>query len=98
RAGFRCGPVEMVRHSDWLRASGRLAARLYGWRHWFRWLQTRPVSGVAGWFSYLTGRAGCLLVTAVVDPTVRLDDAAAAAGGNAIKPSSRRPGDRFRNK
>jgi 2-polyprenyl-3-methyl-5-hydroxy-6-metoxy-1,4-benzoquinol methylase len=98
RAGLRPGPVEMVRHSDWLRASGRLATGLYGRKRWFRWLQTRPVSGLASWVSYLSGRADCLLVTAVVDPTARLDEPAAGASARPLKPSSRLPGDRFRNK
>ena len=99
RAGFRPGPVEMIRHSDWLRASARLAARLYGRRAWLHWVNTKAVSGVAGWFSALTGRADCIRVTAVLDPQVRVaEQAARASAEDAASPSSRLPDDRFRNR
>jgi SAM-dependent methyltransferase len=98
RAGFRPGPVRMVRHSDWVRASARLAARLYGRRVWLRCLRTRAGSGLAGWFTYLTNRADCIQVTATADPNAPLDGTAAAAAHEPLSSSFRRPGDRFRNR
>jgi 2-polyprenyl-3-methyl-5-hydroxy-6-metoxy-1,4-benzoquinol methylase len=94
RAGFQCGPVEMVRRSDWLRCSARLAARLYGRRRWLRWLNTKPVSGLAGWFTSLTGRSDCIRATAVPD----MQAAACAQEAAALSPPSRRSGGRFRNR
>src|SRR5207248_758081 len=54
RAGFGVGPVRMVRHSDWLRSSARLAERCPRLPHWHRWLRTKPASRVASWYSYVT--------------------------------------------
>jgi 2-polyprenyl-3-methyl-5-hydroxy-6-metoxy-1,4-benzoquinol methylase len=99
RAGFRTSPVRMVRHSDWLRSSARLAARLYGSRLWLRCLRMRTVSGLASWLSYLTGRADCIQVTATADPNASPDAATAqATGAQPLRPTSRRPGDRFHNR
>jgi SAM-dependent methyltransferase len=96
RAGFRPGPVEMVRRSDWLRVSARLAARLYGRRAWLHWLRTKPVSGLVGWLGSLTGRADCIRVSAVPDPQAPL--ASPAADEHPLRSSSRHPGDRFRSR
>jgi 2-polyprenyl-3-methyl-5-hydroxy-6-metoxy-1,4-benzoquinol methylase len=65
RAGFRVGPIRMVRHSHWLRKSAQLAAtQLRGW-HWQRWLKAKPLSRIASWYCYLTAQSDCLMVTAV---------------------------------
>jgi SAM-dependent methyltransferase len=63
-AGFRVVRQRWVRHSDWLRASARLACRRPGATRWQRWLQSKPVASLAAWYSYLTKRADCLQVTA----------------------------------
>jgi SAM-dependent methyltransferase len=64
RAGFRTGPVRMVRHSDWLRASARLACRLWPAARWPRWLAAKPLSRLAAWYTYLTRQCDCMMVTA----------------------------------
>ena len=64
RAGFRAGPVRMVRHSDWLRSSARLARRLRPAARWPRWLLAKPLSRLATWYSYLTRQSDCMIVTA----------------------------------
>jgi SAM-dependent methyltransferase len=62
RAGFRPGPVRLVRHSDWLRASARLAGRLTPDARWPRWLATKPLSRLATWYSYLRQQCDCMMV------------------------------------
>jgi SAM-dependent methyltransferase len=65
RAGFRAGKVAMVRRSGWLRASARLATRHFPHQpRWFRWLQSKSMSTLAGWYGSLTRQADCLMVTA----------------------------------
>jgi SAM-dependent methyltransferase len=63
RAGFVVGPVRMVRHSKWLRASAQLAERNQRSPYWHRWLKTKPTSRLATWYSYLTLQSDCMLVT-----------------------------------
>jgi SAM-dependent methyltransferase len=70
RAGFRVGRVRMVRRGGWLRASARLgAAQRAQPPFWCRFLQGRFPSALAGWYSYLTRRADCMMVTAVRKPS-----------------------------
>lgn len=64
RAGFRCGPVQMVRHSDWLRSSAKLAVRDRRSPYWYHWLTTKPLSRLATWYSAVTHQADCMIVTA----------------------------------
>jgi SAM-dependent methyltransferase len=64
QAGFRTGPVRMVRHSDWLRASARLACRLTPGARWPRWLAAKSLSRLAAWYAYLTRQCDCIQVTA----------------------------------
>ncbi len=65
RAGFRVGPIRMVRHSHWLRKSAQLAAvHLRAW-DWQRWLRGKPLSRLASWYCYLTRQSDCLMVTAL---------------------------------
>lgn len=63
-AGFRTGPVRMVRHSDWLRASARLASRLRPAARWPRCLAAKPLSRLAAWYTYFARRCDCMMVTA----------------------------------
>jgi 2-polyprenyl-3-methyl-5-hydroxy-6-metoxy-1,4-benzoquinol methylase len=65
RAGFQLGPIRMIRHSDWLRASARMARQHRRGPHWHRWLINKPASGVAAWYSYLTHQSDCILATAL---------------------------------
>jgi SAM-dependent methyltransferase len=64
RAGFRPGPVRMIRHSDWLRCSARRARQLRLARSWQHCLTSKVGSGLATWYTYLTRQADCLLVIA----------------------------------
>jgi SAM-dependent methyltransferase len=64
KAGFRVGQVRMVRHSDWLRSSARLASQLVPGEHWPRCLRNKPLSRLVTWYSYLTRQSDCILVTA----------------------------------
>jgi SAM-dependent methyltransferase len=64
RAGFRVGPVRMVRHSSWLRKSARLAGTLARGPYWHRWLLAKPAAGLATWYGYLTDQCDSMMVTA----------------------------------
>jgi hypothetical protein len=65
RAGFEPGPVRMVRHSSWLRASAKRACEGSAGSLWSRWLCAKPPSRLATWYSYLTRQSDCITVTAV---------------------------------
>jgi hypothetical protein len=56
--------VELVRHSDWLRASAELAIQIGHKAPWQRWLQTKTGSNLAAWYSYLTRQADCIQAVA----------------------------------
>jgi SAM-dependent methyltransferase len=64
RAGFRPGPIYMVRHSDWLRSSAKLACQTGRHSAWHRWLTNKYLSSLATSYSYLTRQCDCLLVAA----------------------------------
>ncbi len=64
RAGFRPGPVRMVRHSDWMRRSARLAYQTLPGARWARLLRVKPLSRLATWYGYLTRQSDCILVAA----------------------------------
>jgi SAM-dependent methyltransferase len=64
RAGFRAGPICMVRHSDWLRASARLACQIAPGPFWHRWLTMKTVSRLATWYCSITKQSDCMMVTA----------------------------------
>jgi SAM-dependent methyltransferase len=64
RAGFRVRPIRMVRHSQWLRTSAKLACRQERVRRWQRWLRAKPASRVTTWYGYLTQQADCMVVSA----------------------------------
>ncbi len=63
RTGFRPGPVRLVRHSDWMRASARLACADRRSPYWVRWLTSKPVSSLATWYGHLTWQSDCMMVT-----------------------------------
>jgi SAM-dependent methyltransferase len=64
RSGFRVGRIRMVRHSDWLRSSAKLACQSsYGYAKG-SWLTAKPLSRLATWYCYLTGQSDCMVVTA----------------------------------
>ncbi|MDB5311816.1 MAG: ubiG 1 [Gemmataceae bacterium] len=62
-AGFRPGPVRMLRHGDWLRSSAKLAGarRGGGWAKLLRW---KPAAKAVAWGCYATGMSDCIMVVA----------------------------------
>jgi SAM-dependent methyltransferase len=64
-AGFRINSLQLVRHSDWLRASAKLTGRQGRATDWQGWLRTRFGSNAASWYCYLTRQADCIQVTAL---------------------------------
>ena len=54
----------MIRHSEWLRSSARLACRTGRASYWHRWLTRKPASRLAAWYSCVTQQADCILVSA----------------------------------
>lgn len=64
RAGFRPGPVRMLRHSEWMRSSARLSCRSRRGPYWRRWLTAKPASRLASWYGWLTRQSDSMLVMA----------------------------------
>jgi SAM-dependent methyltransferase len=65
RAGFDPGPVNMVRHANWLRTSARRARQRGRPSVVARLLTYWPVASVTSWYSYLTRQSDSIRVTAV---------------------------------
>jgi 2-polyprenyl-3-methyl-5-hydroxy-6-metoxy-1,4-benzoquinol methylase len=64
RAGFHVGPIKMVRHSQWLRSSARLACQRGKGTFWRRLLTAKPPSRLASRYCHLTRQSDCIMVTA----------------------------------
>lgn len=64
RAGFYVGPIRMLRHSEWLRASAQRAARLRHSAAWQRWLCVKPLARMASCYSALSQQTDCMLAVA----------------------------------
>jgi hypothetical protein len=64
RAGFRTGPVRMLRHSEWLRSSALLSCRSRRGPHWRRWLTAKPTARLAAWYSWLTRQSDSMFIVA----------------------------------
>jgi SAM-dependent methyltransferase len=64
RVGFRPGPPRMVRHSDWLRSSAKLACQTGRASLWQRLMSGKSVSRMVSWYCCLIRQSDCLLVTA----------------------------------
>jgi len=65
-AGFPGAAVRMIRHSDWLRSSAKLACARPHVTAWQRGLTLKPLARLAAWSCYLFGRSDCMLATAQV--------------------------------
>lgn len=63
-AGFRPGPVRQLRHSEWLRASARQAARGGTGGPVTNLLRWKPASRLAAWACYAAGAADCVVCAA----------------------------------
>jgi 2-polyprenyl-3-methyl-5-hydroxy-6-metoxy-1,4-benzoquinol methylase len=64
RADFDVGPIRMLRHSDWMRWSAKIASRTREQASRYYWLSAKPASRLASWYTYLTRQADCMLVMA----------------------------------
>jgi SAM-dependent methyltransferase len=64
QVGFRVGRTQMVRHSDWLRCSARLAGQRGKASPWQSWLRSKPTSRLATWYAYLRRQSDCIMITA----------------------------------
>ena len=64
RAGFCPGAVRMVRHSDWMRQSAKLARRYRHGPPCRRWLTAKPAARLASWYTYVTRQTDCLILAA----------------------------------
>jgi SAM-dependent methyltransferase len=64
KAGFAPGPLRMLRHSDWLRSSVKIARNQGRTTLWLHWLQAKPTSRLATWYSYLLRQSDCMSITA----------------------------------
>jgi hypothetical protein len=64
KAGFRVGPIRMVRHSDWLRSSAKLACQTARSPNWSPWLSAKLLSRVATWYCYWSHQSDCMMVSA----------------------------------
>jgi SAM-dependent methyltransferase len=62
--GFHPGPIRMVPHGNWLRASARLSARFNGSPHWHRLFASGAAARLAMWYSYFTAQSDAMVVTA----------------------------------
>jgi SAM-dependent methyltransferase len=64
RVGFVVRQARMVRQTNWMRFSARLACQAAGAPRWQQWLKSRPASRLLCWYSALCRQADCMLVTA----------------------------------
>jgi 2-polyprenyl-3-methyl-5-hydroxy-6-metoxy-1,4-benzoquinol methylase len=64
KAGFRVGPIRMVRHSDWLRSSAKRACQTARPSYWHRYLTAKPFSRLAAWYCHLSRQSDCIMVRA----------------------------------
>jgi SAM-dependent methyltransferase len=64
RAGFRLGSLRVLRHSDWLRSSARLATTRPDCPAWQRLLTRKLPSRLVAWGCYAAGQSDCILAIA----------------------------------
>jgi 2-polyprenyl-3-methyl-5-hydroxy-6-metoxy-1,4-benzoquinol methylase len=63
-AGFVVETQRLIRHSDWLRSSAKLAARDVEAPFWSAPLQWKPVAKLTAWLTYLAGKSDCMMAIA----------------------------------
>ena len=63
-SGFRVDQLRMLRHSDWLRSSARLAVRQGRSSFWARLLTWKPAARLVASLCYAAGRSDCMLAMA----------------------------------
>jgi SAM-dependent methyltransferase len=64
QAGFRVGPVRMIRHANWLCGSANLACHGELKPRWRRWLLNKTIARLASMYCYLRNESDCMVVTA----------------------------------
>ena len=64
QAGFRVGPMRMIRRSDWMRWSARRACEHGSAPRRYHWLLKRPVSSLSASYCQLTKQSDCVMVLA----------------------------------
>jgi hypothetical protein len=62
--GFRVEQLRLIRHSDWLRSSAKLAVRQGTAAVWHRPLTWKPLAKLAAWLTYVGNRCDCMLAVA----------------------------------
>lgn len=62
-AGFRVDRVHLLRHSDWLRSSAKLASRAGGGVA-ARALTWKPLAKLVAWLCYAAGKSDCMMAVA----------------------------------
>ncbi len=63
-AGFQVDAVRMLRHSDWLRSSAKLAVRSGQGGVWAKLVRRRPLARLVAWGCYAAGMSDCLMAVA----------------------------------
>jgi 2-polyprenyl-3-methyl-5-hydroxy-6-metoxy-1,4-benzoquinol methylase len=63
-AGFRVRRIRTVQHSQWLRASARLACRLKRASLGQRLLRAKPAARLASWYCTVSGQGDCVMAVA----------------------------------
>ena len=60
-AGFRVARLRLIRHSDWLRSSAKLASQIGRTSFWQRQLACKPIARSVAWACYTAGQSDCML-------------------------------------
>ena len=63
-AGFRVEAVRMLRHSDWLRSSAKLAIQQRRGGSWAKLLRWKPAAKAVAWGCYAAGMSDCMMAVA----------------------------------
>jgi SAM-dependent methyltransferase len=64
RAGFRVGPIRMVRRAGWLRRSARSAGDGVPVSRWRRFMASKYAARLVTWYSAFTNQADCIFASA----------------------------------
>jgi 2-polyprenyl-3-methyl-5-hydroxy-6-metoxy-1,4-benzoquinol methylase len=64
KAGFRVGPIRLVRHSDWLWTGARRALQNGSRERWHRLLTVKPICRLLSVYCWLTSQSDCMIVSA----------------------------------
>ncbi len=62
--GFMMTSLRLIRHSDWLRSSAKLAVRKQSDAIWQRPLMWKPVAKLVAWLTYVWGHSDCMIAVA----------------------------------